>query len=140
MTICWDHCLFYFHSCWGMLELLATYIALVNFMKIRDWEDSASTFPRTVEHASEGPELKASLISREIRFWIWIYYFLTLCNIILIKTQSGKKKILHNREYLDHTKQLKDYYPEYIFKSSWPLEKDREANRKTVDVTTRVSQ
>ena len=25
MTICWDHCLFYFHSCWGMLELLATY-------------------------------------------------------------------------------------------------------------------
>ena len=32
----------------------------------------------------------------------------------MIKTPSGKKKILHNREYLDHTKQLKDYYPEYV--------------------------
>lgn len=38
--------------------------------------------------------------------------------------------MLHNREYLEHTKQLKDYNPEYIFKSSWPLEKDREPNRK----------
>lgn len=38
--------------------------------------------------------------------------------------------MLHNREYLEHTKQLKDYDPEYIFKSSWPLEQDREPNRK----------
>ena len=41
---------------------------------------------------------------------------------------------------MDHIKQLKDYYPEYIFKSSWPLEKDREANRKMVEATTYVSQ
>ena len=55
-------------------------------------------------------------------------------------TEWEEKKILHNREYLDHTKQLKDYYPEYIFKSSWPLEKDRGANIKMVDDTTCVPQ
>lgn len=54
-------------------------------------------------------------------------------------TEWEEKKILHNREYLDHTKQLKDYYPEYIFKSSGPLEKDRGANIKMVDDTTCVS-
>lgn len=47
--------------------------------------------------------------------------------------------MLHNREYLEHTKQLKDYNPEYIFKSSWPLETEN-PTEKMADVTTCGSQ